>query len=258
MIAAGAQAIIINAASPTALDPVVKKAQSQGIIVLAFDNIVETPGVVIVNEDQVEFGRMMADWLVKKLGGNGNILMVNGVAGTSVDADRAKGAKDVFAASSGIKIVAEVMAIGTQARLSRSPRPHSLPTPISMACGVRAAPTALCARSSRPASHWCRWPGRPRTASASSFLQLKDQGLSGSLVGQTPGMVAVCIRAAIDMLGGKELPQSISIPLPSATSEELQDGVNVFTNLPDNFFTLIQIAPCGVNLTVDQINAQQV
>src|SRR4029453_10097626 len=55
MIAAGAQAIIINAASPTALDPVVKKAQNQGIVVLAFDNIVETPGVVIVNEDQVEF-----------------------------------------------------------------------------------------------------------------------------------------------------------------------------------------------------------
>jgi phosphatidylserine decarboxylase len=39
---------------------------------------------------------------------------------------------------------------------------------------------------------------------------------------------------------------------------ELKDGVNVFTNLPDNFFTPIQIAPCGVNLTVDQINAQQV
>jgi ribose transport system substrate-binding protein len=68
----------------------------------------------------------------------------------------------------------------------------------------------------------------------------------------------VCIRAAIDLLGGKELPLSISIPLPSATSDELKDGVNVFTNLPDNFFTPIQIAPCGVNLTVDQINAQQV
>jgi len=66
MIAAGADAIIINAASPTALDPVVQKAQKAGIVVVAFDNIVETKGVVIVNEDQVEFGRVMADWLVKE------------------------------------------------------------------------------------------------------------------------------------------------------------------------------------------------
>src|SRR6266516_5488741 len=44
MIAAGADAIIINAASPTALDPVVQKAQKAGIVVVAFDNIVNTKG----------------------------------------------------------------------------------------------------------------------------------------------------------------------------------------------------------------------
>jgi ribose transport system substrate-binding protein len=258
MIAAGAQAIIINAASPTALDPVVKKAQSQGIVVLAFDNIVETPGVVIVNEDQVEFGRMMADWLVKKIGGKGNVLMVNGVAGTSVDADRAKGAKEVFAANSGIKVVAEVNGDWDPGKAQQvtSTALSSYPDINGVWCqGGTDGVVRAFQQASKPLVPVA---GEAENGFRKQLLQLKDQGLSGISIGQTPGMVAVCIRAAIDLLGGKELPQTISIPLPSATSEELKDGVNVFTNLPDNFFTPIQIAPCGVNLTVDQINAQQV
>jgi ribose transport system substrate-binding protein len=258
MIAAGAQAIIINAASPTALDPVVKKAQAAGIVVLAFDNIVETPNVVIVNEDQVEFGGKMAEWLVQKMGGKGNVLMVNGVAGTSVDADRAKGAKEVFAKNSGITVVAEVNGDWdpgkaqqvTSTALSAYPEINGVWCQGGTDGVVRAFQQAN--RALVPVA------GEAENGFRKQLLTLKDQGLSGISIGQTPGMVAVCIRAAIDLLAGKELPLSISIPLPSATSEELKDGVNVFTNLPDNFFTPIQIAPCGVNLTVDQINAQQV
>jgi ribose transport system substrate-binding protein len=258
MIAAGAQAIIINAASPTALDPVVKKAQSAGIVVLAFDNIVETPGVVIVNEDQVEFGKMMADWLVKKMGGKGNVLMVNGVAGTSVDADRNKGAKEIFGANSGIKVIAEVNGEWDPGKAQQvtSTALSSYPDINGVWCqGGTDGVVRAFQQANRPLVPVA---GEAENGFRKQLLQLKDQGLSGISIGQSPGMVCVCIQAAIDLLGGKELPESISIPLPSATSEELKDGLNVFTNLPDNFFTPIQIAPCGVNLTVDQINAQQV
>jgi ribose transport system substrate-binding protein len=258
MIAAGAQAIIINAASPTALDPVVKKAQAAGIVVIAFDNIVETPNVVIVNEDQVEFGGKMADWLVQKMGGKGNVLMVNGVAGTSVDADRAKGAKEVFAKNSGIKVVAEVNGDWDPGKAQQvtSTALSSYPDIGGVWCqGGTDGVVRAFQQANRPLVPVA---GEAENGFRKQLLQLKDQGLSGISIGQSPGMVAVCIRAAIDLLSGKELPLSISIPLPSATSEELKDGVNVFTNLPDNFFTPIQIAPCGVNLTVDQINAQQV
>ena len=36
----------------------------------------------------------LAEWLAKKLGGKGNVIMVTGVAGTSVDQDRNKGADE--------------------------------------------------------------------------------------------------------------------------------------------------------------------
>jgi ribose transport system substrate-binding protein len=258
MIAAGAQAIIINAASPTALDPVVKKAQQAGIVVLAFDNIVETPGVVIVNEDQVEFGSKMAEWLVQKMGGKGNVLMVNGVAGTSVDADRSKGAKDVFAKNSGIKVIAEVNGEWDPGKAQQVTSTALSSYPDINGVWCQGGTDGVVRAFQQAGKPLVPVAGEAENGFRKQLLQLKDQGLSGISIGQSPGMVAVCIRAAIDLLGGKELPLSISIPLPSATSDELKDGVNVFTNLPDNFFTPIQIAPCGVNLTVDQINAQQV
>lgn len=43
---------------------------------------------VTVNEDQVEMGRRLAEFLVEKTGGKGKILMVNGVPGTGVDTER--------------------------------------------------------------------------------------------------------------------------------------------------------------------------
>ena len=42
-------------------------------------------------------GRVTAEWLVDKLGGKGNIVVITGVPGTSVDTLRTKAAKEVFA-----------------------------------------------------------------------------------------------------------------------------------------------------------------
>jgi ribose transport system substrate-binding protein len=264
MISNGAQAIVILANTPTALVQTVQQARADGIVIVSFDTTVHTdppdPSLdlgVTVNEDQIEMGRRWAQWLVDQTGGEGKILMVNGVQGTGVDKERREGAFEVWDANPGITAV-EVIGDWDPGKAQT------------------VTATALAANPDF-AGVWCQGgtdgvvrafldagvplvpvAGEAENGFRKQLLQLKDQGLSGISIGQSPGMVAVCIRAAIDLLGGKELPLSISIPLPSATSDELKDGVNVFTNLPDNFFTPIQIAPCGVNLTVDQINAQQV
>ncbi len=258
MITAGANAIIINAASPTALDPVVQKAQQAGIVVVAFDNIVETKGVVIVNEDQVEFGRVMAEWLVKEMGGKGNVLIINGVAGTSVDRDRTIGAKEVFAKNSGISIIAEVNGDWDPGKAQQvtSTALSSYPDINGVWCqGGTDGVVRAFQQASRP---FVPIAGEAENGFRKQLLQFKDQGLRGISVGQSPGLVAVSMRAALDLLGGMELPISVAVPLPIASSDDLKDGVNVFTNLPDNFFTPIQIPQCGVNLTADQINAQNV
>jgi ribose transport system substrate-binding protein len=258
MIAAGADAIIINAASPTALDPVVQKAQKAGIVVVAFDNIVNTKGVVIVNEDQIEFGRVMADWLVKEMKGKGNVLMINGVAGTSVDADRTKGAKEVFAKNPDIKIIAEVNGDWDPGKAQQVASTALASYPDIGGVWCQGGTDGVVRAFQQANRAFVPIAGEAENGFRKQLLQFKDKGLRGISVGQSPGLVCASMRAAIDLLAGKELPISIAVPLPIASSDDLKDGVNVFNNLPDNFFTPIQIAQCGINLTADQINAQNV
>ena len=96
LIAERVDAIIIDAASPTGLNGILNQAAERGILVISFDNIVTTPKALKVNTDQVKFGETLAGWLAKKLGGKGNVIMVTGVAGTSVDQDRNKGADNIW------------------------------------------------------------------------------------------------------------------------------------------------------------------
>ena len=62
----------------------------------------------LVTVDDVAFGKTGAEWLVKQLGGKGNIIALNGIAGISVSDDRFEGAKEVFDANPDIKIVGAV------------------------------------------------------------------------------------------------------------------------------------------------------
>ena len=65
--------------------------------------------------DQPEAGRVTAEWLAKKLSGKGNIVVLTGVPGTSVDTQRTAAAKEVFAKNPGIHIVAEGVGMWSQA-----------------------------------------------------------------------------------------------------------------------------------------------
>ena len=52
------------------------------------------------------------------------------------------------------------------------------------------------------------------------------------------------------------MPQLISVPLPIADYTTLEDGKNYWSDLPDNFFTVNEFPPCGVNISGPTIMAQ--
>lgn len=115
MVQAGAKAIVVYPISPTALNSAVKNACGKGVAIIAYDAQITEPCAYNVSIDQEEAGRVTAEWLVKKLGGKGNIVVITGVPGTSVDTLRTKAAKDVFAKNPGIHIVAEAVGMWSQA-----------------------------------------------------------------------------------------------------------------------------------------------
>jgi len=94
---------------------VVKSACDKGVIVFAYDAEITEPCAYNVHIDQLEAGRVTAEWLVKKLNGKGNIVVLTGVPGTSVDTQRTQAAKEVFAKSPGIHIIAESVGMWSQA-----------------------------------------------------------------------------------------------------------------------------------------------
>src|ERR1700741_2999488 len=106
LISQGVDAIVIDAASPTGLNGIVKQACARGILVISFDNIVTNKCGLTVNPDQVKFGQLGGQFLANQLHGKGNIVMVTGVAGTSVDTDRNNGVESVIKKYPNMKIVA--------------------------------------------------------------------------------------------------------------------------------------------------------
>src|SRR5215475_15994825 len=66
-IDAGYDAVIVNALNPAAFAPVAKKAKKAGVVLLSFDNVIESPDNIVVNVDQVELGRLAAKWLLKEI-----------------------------------------------------------------------------------------------------------------------------------------------------------------------------------------------
>ena len=64
------------------------------VVIVPFDNMLDTDEVMMVNEDQHQMGVMSAEFLLEELGqeGSGKILEVRGLAGNSVDRDRHRSA----------------------------------------------------------------------------------------------------------------------------------------------------------------------
>ena len=115
MVQAGAKAIVVFPISPTALNQVVKNACDKGVLVFAYDAEITEPCAYNISIDQEEAGRVTAQWLADKLGGKGDIVVLTGVPGTSVDNLRTKAAKEVFAKYPDIKIVGEAVGMWSQA-----------------------------------------------------------------------------------------------------------------------------------------------
>ena len=99
-IAAGVDIIMLNAVDAKAIAPAVKRAQNAGITVAAFD--VSAPGAdVTVMTDNVAAGRKACQYIVDKIGEEGNVIIINGPASSSI-LDRVEGCQEVFSAHEGI------------------------------------------------------------------------------------------------------------------------------------------------------------
>lgn len=98
--------ILLNPTDSSALAGAVQSAQRANIPVVTLDRGVDGADVAShIASDNVAGGKMAAEYLAKALGGKGNIIELQGVAGTSAARERGKGFDDAIAGT-GMKIVA--------------------------------------------------------------------------------------------------------------------------------------------------------
>jgi ribose transport system substrate-binding protein len=102
----GVDILLVSASKADALDPVVTRAMKSGVPVIMVDRRVTSDNFVsfVTASDQVT-GRLFAQWLVEKLHGKGNIIMLPGQAGASPAEIRISAAKSIFSQYPDIKIL---------------------------------------------------------------------------------------------------------------------------------------------------------
>ncbi len=104
-VASGVDVIMLNAVDANAIEPAVTRAKKAGAVVAAFD--VSAPGAdVTVMTDNVAAGRKACQYIVDNIGGEGDVVIINGPASSSI-LDRVKGCKEVFSENEGINILSE-------------------------------------------------------------------------------------------------------------------------------------------------------
>jgi ribose transport system substrate-binding protein len=99
-------AIMVDAASPTALNATLEQACKAGILVVSFDQIADTPCAYKMPQDYEAEATDMVNWLGTVLKGKGNILMDTGLPGIAISETFLKTWKKVLAEKyPGIKVV---------------------------------------------------------------------------------------------------------------------------------------------------------
>ena len=241
LLAKKVNAILITAASPKALVPVVTKAMAAGVVVVDFDNLVYTDNITAhVIVDQKEFGRVQGEWLVKAMGGKGKIVAFNGMKGTAISAERFEGAKSVFDKYPDIKIVQEVYADWDFAKAKRAM--EDLMAAYPSLNGIWSQGGAMSEAVIKAYLERNLVPPPVTGEDGNGFLkiwkELKASGKYPNFDSIATSMPTWCSAQALEValaaLTGKPYKKETIIPIPTITAETLDQYVK--PNLPDSFW----------------------
>lgn len=238
MVQAGADAIVVYPISPTALNNVVKNACNKGVVIIAYDGEISEPCAHNVTIDQLEAGRVTAEWLVEKMGGKGDVVMVTGVPGTSVDAARTAAAKEVFDKHDGINVVGEAVGMWSQA-VARTELSKILATrdwsdidglwmqvgcftanAMQLEAGIAAENLLPCAGEGSNGGRIQMLPAGTEVEGANG--PYTPMGAPRISYASPPYSGALALKLAVDKLDGKEVPDLTTLPLPIVTSETIK------------------------------------
>jgi ribose transport system substrate-binding protein len=233
LMSKGVNAILVNPSDVSGLNATLDEAVKKGIIVISVDQELNTPNVYNVGIDQKEWAKTSAKWLADKLGGKGNIVLIEGFPGHPANVARMSGVDEVLKDYPNIKVLGKDTgkwdeATGQQVMsnfITSFPNLDGYWTQDGMAIGAFQA--VLAANPSK-------FPV-PVLEARCQALQLWDERLKADpsfesvAVANPPGVSPTGLRIAVNMLMGKQLDksklggangQSFVIPVPIVVTKD--------------------------------------
>ncbi|WP_250475696.1 sugar ABC transporter substrate-binding protein [Caballeronia sp. GAFFF1] len=255
-IDAGYDAIIVDAQNPSSFGPAIRRAKKAGVVLIAFDNTLDSEDAINVDVDQYGLGVLWAKWLADHVPNGGKVLEVRGVAGTSVDTDRHNGFQKTLDQTGkkwnivqvygkwddGVAQKAAADAIAVQGHFD--------------GISAQGGDTGV-VRAMLDAKHpFVPFGGETENGFRKFCAQYGSQGLKCTSAGSGPAQVAVAIKTALAALDGQTIPVAIKLPLDITDDSKLKAGVNYFPNESDNFFVGNAFPTCGINFSAQEIMRQ--
>lgn len=214
MILQGYDAIVLNAASPTALNGAVKEACDAGITVVSFDGIVTEPCAWRIAVDFKKMGKDEIDYLKTRLPEGGNLLEIRGLAGVFVDDEISAGIQEGVAENPAFKIVGSVHGDWAQ-DVAQKAVAGILPSLPEVAAVVTQGGDGYGAAQAFAAA------GRPtpliimgnRQDELAWWKEQKDAtGYETMSTSIAPGVSTLAFWVAQQILDGKEVPKDLTVP----------------------------------------------
>ena len=231
LILQGYNAIVINAASPNALNGAIHQACAAGIVVVSFDGTVTEPCAYRVVIDYRALGHEEVEQLAKLLPKGGNLLEIRGLAGTSIDATLHAGIVDGVKAHPNFKLVSSVNGDWDQTTTQKAVTSvlPSLPAIAGVVDqggdGYGAAQAFVAAGKPRPI---IIMGNRQDELTWWQQQKAKDgyRTWSGSIA---PGISTLAFWVAQQVLDGKKVPHDLIVPYLSFTQDTFEAALR---NIP--------------------------
>ena len=226
MILQGYDAIVINAASPTAINGAVKAACDAGITVVSFDGIVQEPCAWRIAVDFQQMGREQVKYLAERYPDGGNLLEIRGLAGVFVD-DEISAGIHAEVANTNFKIVGSVHGDWAQdvAQKAVAGILPSLPEIVgvvtqggdgygaaqAIAATDRSMPTIVMGNRQDELQWWSE-------AKAANGYQTTSLSIA-------PGVSTLAFWVAQQILDGAEVPKDLTVPFLTITQDDLEESL---------------------------------
>jgi ribose transport system substrate-binding protein len=255
-IDSGYDAIVVDAQNPQAFKPVIKRANDAGVVLVAFDNILDTEDAINVDVDQKGLGVYWAQWLDKHLPNGGKILEVRGVSGFSADRDRHDGIHETLDKTGKKWEIVEVFGKWDDPSAQKVTADAIAVQKHFDGITAQGGDTGVVQALIDAKHPFVPFGGETENGFRKFCAKYGEEGLKCASGGTGPAQVAVAIKVAIAALEGQVVPQSVKLPLATAEYPNFKDGQDLYSTQSDNFFVGNSFPTCKINFSAQEIMGQ--